>query len=114
RPPPDSRQSRDRTLREPKTDQQIAPPTGPAAVESGVTVRDFSQALGVSMQDIIKILMSLGQMRTATQSLTDDEVELIAGELKREVTIKHRGEEDQEPETIEHAKEKRRARPPGV
>src|SRR5712691_12374731 len=74
RPRPDSRQARDRTLREPKSDQPAAPPTGPAAVESGVTVRDFSQALGVSMQDIIKILMGLGTMRTATQSLTDDEV----------------------------------------
>jgi translation initiation factor IF-2 len=114
RPRPDSRQSRDRTMREPKTDQQIAPPTGPAAVESGVTVRDFSQALGVSMQDIIKILMGLGTMRTATQSLTDDEVELIAGELKREVTIKHLGEEDEEPETFEDGEETLQARPPVV
>jgi translation initiation factor IF-2 len=114
RPRPDARQSRDRTMREPKTDQQIAPPTGPAAVESGVTVRDFSQALGVSMQDIIKILMGLGTMRTATQSLTDDEVELIAGELKREVTIKHLGEEDEEPETFEDAEETLQARPPVV
>src|SRR6266849_26935 len=114
RPRPDSRQSRDRTPREPKTDQQIAPPTGPAVVESGATVRDFSQALGVSMQDIIKILMGLGQMRTATQSLTDDEVELIAAELKREVTIKHLGEEDEAPETFEDAEESLVARPPVV
>ena len=40
-----------------------APPTGPVSVESGVSVRDFSQALGVSMPNIIKILMNLGQMR---------------------------------------------------
>jgi translation initiation factor IF-2 len=114
RPRPDARQARDRTLREPKSDQPIAPPSGPAAVESGVTVRDFSQALGVSMQDIIKILMGLGTMRTATQSLTDDEVELIAAELKREVTIKHLGEEDEEPETFEDAEETLKARPPVV
>ncbi len=114
RPRPDARQSRDRTLREPKSDQPAAPPTGPAVVESGVTVRDFSQALGVSMQDIIKIVMGLGQMRTATQSLTDDEVELIASELKREVTIKHLGEEDEEPETFEDAEETLQARPPVV
>jgi len=114
RPRPDARQSRDRTPREPKTDQQIAPPTGPAVVESGVTVRDFSQALGVAMTDIIKILMGLGTMRTATQSLTDDEVELIAAELKREVTIKHLGEEDEQPETFEDADETLRARPPVV
>jgi translation initiation factor IF-2 len=114
RPRPDSRQSRDRVPREPKTDQQLAPPTGPAFVESGVTVRDFSQALGVAMTDIIKILMGLGTMRTATQSLTDDEVELIAAELKREVTIKHLGEEDEQPETFEDAEDTLEARPPVV
>ena len=76
-------------------------PTGPVSVESGVSVRDFSQALGVSMPNIIKILMNLGQMRTATQSLTDEEVELIAAELEREVTIKHAGEEEEEPESYD-------------
>src|SRR5690242_7522370 len=61
--------------------QPAPPPTGPVSVESGVSVRDFSQALGVSMPELIKILMGLGQMKTATQSLSDDEVELIAAEL---------------------------------
>ena len=42
------------------------------------------------------MLMGLGQMKTATQSLTDDEVELIAVELEREVTIKHAGDEEAE------------------
>ena len=68
----------------PKVQREIVPPTGPVTVQSGVTVRDFSQALGVQMPELIKILMNLGQMRTATQSLSDDEVELIAAELKDE------------------------------
>ena len=114
RPRPDARQARDRAPREQKTDQQPAAPTGPAVVESGVTVQNFSQALGVPMGELIKILMGLGQMRTATQSLTDDEVELIAAELKREVTIKHVGEEDEEPETFEDPEEALRPRPPVV
>src|SRR5881227_2170599 len=75
--------------RAPKQPREVVQPTGPATVESGVTLRDFSQALGVAMPQIIKLLMNLGQMKTATQSLTDDEVELIAAELEREVTIKH-------------------------
>src|SRR5438105_14706525 len=53
------------------------------------------------MPQIIKLLMGLGQMKTATQSLTDDEVELIAAELNREVTIRHAGEEEAEPETFD-------------
>ena len=100
--------------RGPKQPREVAPPTGPVTVESGVTLRDFSQALGVSMPQIIKLLMNLGQMKTATQSLADDEVELIAAELGREVTIKHAGEEDAEPETYEDADEALVDRPPVV
>jgi translation initiation factor IF-2 len=114
RPRPDARQARDRSTREPKPEQQSAAPSGPVSVESGVTVRDFSQALGVPMGEIIKILMGLGQMKTATQSLADDEVELIAAELKREVSIKHVGEEDEEPETFDDPEETLRPRPPVV
>ena len=83
-------------------------------VQSGVTVRDFSQALGVPMPELIKILMNLGQMRTATQSLSDEEVELIAAELKREVTIKHVAEEDEEPEVFEDTEADLVLRPPVV
>src|ERR671930_661963 len=83
----------------PKQPREVVQPTGPVTVESGVTVRDLSQALGVPMPEIIKVLMALGQMRTATQSLTDEEVELVAAELKREVTIKHLADEEEaEPE----------------
>src|SRR5215470_16181292 len=109
------RQARDRSSAPPQPRQAPAPPpSGPVTVESGVTVKDLSQALGVPMGELIKILMGLGQMRTATQSLTDDEVELIAAELKREVTIKHVGEEDEEPETFEDPEEALRPRPPVV
>jgi translation initiation factor IF-2 len=100
--------------RAPRQQREVAPPTGPATVESGVTLRDFSQALGVAMPQIIKLLMNLGTMKTATQSLTDDEVELIAAELSREITIKHAGDDDTEPETFEDPEESLRARPPVV
>jgi translation initiation factor IF-2 len=98
----------------PKQPREVVAPTGPVTVQSGVTVRDYSQALGVSMPELIKILMNLGQMRTATQSLSDEEVELIAAELKREVTIKHVGEEDEEPEVFEDADSDLVLRPPVV
>src|SRR3954463_12376839 len=100
--------------RGPKQPREVQAPTGPVTVESGVTLRDFSQAVGVSMPQIIKLLMGLGQMKTATQSLTDDEVELIAAELQREVTIKHSTDEDAEPEAYEDAEETLQDRPPVV
>src|SRR2546423_7179537 len=112
--PRDRRQARpDAQRREPKP-PPAAPPTGPVSVESGVSVRDLSQALGVPMPEIIKILMSLGQMRTATQSLSDEEVELIASEVKREITIKHADEEEIEPETYEDDEADLVPRPPVV
>src|SRR5213596_47015 len=101
---PPGRQGRGRQeVGPPKQPREVVAPTGPVTVQSGVTVRDFSQALGVPMPELIKILMNLGQMRTATQSLSDEEVELIAAELKREVTIKHVAEEDEEPDVFEDA-----------
>src|ERR1700758_3559147 len=100
--------------RGPRQPREVAAPTGPVTVESGATLRDFSQALGVAMPQIIKLLMGLGQMKTATQSLADDEVELIAAELGREVTIKHAGEEEAAPETYDDPEESLETRPPVV
>jgi translation initiation factor IF-2 len=115
RPRPDDRRARDqRGSAPPKQPREAVQPTGPISIESGITVRDFSQALGVGMQDIIKILMGLGALKTATQSLTDDEVEVLAAELKREVTIKHAGDEDIEPEIVEDDPTDLVPRPPVV
>ena len=115
--PRDPRQGgrgRDDTPRRDSTRAPAPPPTGPVSVESGVSVRDFSQTLGVPMQNIIKSLMGLGVMKTATQTLSDEEVELIAAELQREVTIKHAADEDEEPESFEDAEDTLQARPPVV
>ena len=114
RPRPDDRRSRQERGAAPKQAREVVTPTGPVSLESGITVRDFSQALGVGMQDIIKILMGLGAPKTATQSLSDEEVELLAAELKREVTIKHAGDEDFEPEIVQDDPEDLVPRPPVV
>jgi translation initiation factor IF-2 len=108
---PGDRQNADRAQ---KTPREVAPPTGPVTVESGISLRDFSQALGVSLPQIMKMLMEMGVMKTATQTLTDDEVGLIAAELAREVTIKHAGEEDVEPESFDDTEESLAPRPPVV
>jgi translation initiation factor IF-2 len=112
--PRDTRQAREgRADAKPKPAQPVQP-TGPVTVPSGVTVRDFSQALGVQMPQLIKILMNLGQMRTATQSLSDEEVQLIAAELEREVTIKHAAEDEEEPEAVVDDEADLAPRPPVV
>jgi len=114
----EGRQPRDRAGVGPTQPRQppAPPPTGPVTVESGVTVKDLSKALGVPMPDLIKILMGLGQMRTATQSLSDEDVELIATELTppREITIKHAADEELEPAEYDDADEDLVPRPPVV
>ena len=113
RPRQDSRQARERTEPRPKSAPGPAP-TGPVTVPSGVSVKDLSQALGVPAAQIIKIMMGLGEMVTITQSLSDEAVQLIATEVKREVSIKHVAEEDELPEEYEDAEEDLVARPPVV
>src|SRR5262245_46633405 len=58
--------------------------------------------------------MNLGQMKNANQSLSDDEVELLAVELKREVTIKHAADEEPEPEAFDDPDDLLEDRPPVV
>jgi translation initiation factor IF-2 len=113
RPRQDSRQARERTEPRPKSAPGPAP-TGPVTVPSGVSVKDLSQALGVPAAQIIKIMMGLGEMVTITQSLSDEAVQMIATEVKREVNIKHVAEEDELPEEYEDAEEDLVARPPVV
>jgi translation initiation factor IF-2 len=114
RPGRDGRQARDRQESRPKERREVVHPTGPVTVESGVSVRDLSQALGIPAAQIIKIMMGLGKMVQITQSLTDDEVELVAAEVNREVTVKHVADEDEEPEVFEDREEDLEERPPVV
>jgi translation initiation factor IF-2 len=115
RPRPDQRQ-RDGggQAKGPRETQAPAQPTGPVTVSSGATVKDLSAAFGVPAGQIIKIMMGVGEMVTITQSLGDEAIELIANELKREVTIKHASEEELEPDVYEDDPDDLQARPPVV
>ena len=80
----------------------IAPADMPEVeVPSGSTVKDFAEILDVSTAQIIKLLMGLGEMATITQSLSDDAIELIAGEMERKVSIVHAEEEAERPEEFD-------------
>jgi translation initiation factor IF-2 len=114
RPRQDGRQRRDQQEQKPKEKTPVAPLTGPVTVESGVTVKDLSQALGVPVPKLITILMGLGAPKTVTQSLADEEVQLIGNEVGREVRIKHAAEEELEPEVYEDDEADLTARPPVV
>jgi translation initiation factor IF-2 len=63
------------------------PDSDAVRVEPGATVKDLGEAIGVPPTQIIKVLMGLGEMKTLTQTLSTEEVELIAEELGVEVEI---------------------------
>jgi translation initiation factor IF-2 len=70
-------------------------PEGEIIVERGSTARDLAAKLNRSAGDVIRFLLFQGEMVTATQSLTDDMIELFAAELDAEVRLVDPGEEQE-------------------
>jgi translation initiation factor IF-2 len=98
------------------------PPMGPATpaeleavkVNSGATVREVAESLGLAPAEVIKKLMMMGEMATLTQTLTDDSVKAIADEYDRKVEIVHAADEEPEEPTFSDADEDLVDRPPVV
>ena len=82
-------------------------------VEPGATVKDLADALGVAPAQIVKVLFSMGEMRTVTQTLSTEEIELIAEEMGVEVEV-GAVEEPVEAELPEDAPEDLVEKPPVV
>jgi translation initiation factor IF-2 len=68
-------------------------PEGEIIVERGSTARDLGPKLNRSAGDVIRFLLLQGEMVTATQSLSDDMIELFAAELGAAVRLVDPGEE---------------------
>ncbi len=66
---------------------EIEPESSGVRVEPGATVKDLGEAVGVPPTQIIKVLMGLGEMKTLTQTLSTEEIELVSEELGVEVEI---------------------------
>ncbi|MCW3009170.1 MAG: translation initiation factor, partial [Solirubrobacterales bacterium] len=72
--------------------------TDKVKVNSGSTVKDVAEYLGVAVPEIIKKLMMLGEMATLTQTLSDDAIKTIAEEFNKEIEIVHASDDlDAEP-----------------
>ncbi len=125
-PPPPSnqpprRQRRGRRRRGVYDDEAESRPTQTAVAEpdvirinSGSTVKDVAEYLDVPVPEIMKKLMALGEMKTLTQTLSDESIQVLASELDKEVEIVHSEDETvQEPE-FDDADEQLVERPPVV
>jgi translation initiation factor IF-2 len=58
-------------------------------VNSGSTVKDVAEYLGVPVPEVIKKLMTLGEMATLTQTLSDDAIQVLADEFDKQIEIVH-------------------------
>jgi translation initiation factor IF-2 len=83
-------------------------------VNSGSTVKDVAEYLGVAVPEIIKKLMSLGEMATLTQTLSDDAIQVIADEFDKKVEIIHAADDVEVEPEFEDAEEDLIDRPPVV
>jgi len=83
-------------------------------VNSGSTVKDVAEYLGVPVPEVIKKLMSLGEMATLTQTLSDDAIQVIADEFDKQIEIVHAADDVEVEPTYEDAEEELVSRPPVV
>ncbi len=80
-------------------------------INSGSTVKDVAEYLDVPVPEVMKKLMALGEMKTLTQTLSDESIMVLASELGKEVEIVHSEDEtvtepvfhDAEDELVERA-----------
>ncbi len=63
-------------------------------VNSGSTVKDVAEYLDVPVPEVMKKLMALGEMKTLTQTLSDESITVLAAELSKEVEIVHSEDEE--------------------
>ncbi|HEX5224238.1 MAG TPA: translation initiation factor IF-2, partial [Solirubrobacteraceae bacterium] len=83
-------------------------------VNSGSTVKDVAEYLGVAVPEVIKKLMSLGEMATLTQTLSDDAIQVIADEFEKEIEIVHAADDVEVEPEYEDTDEDLVDRPPVV
>ena len=83
-------------------------------IPSGSTVKDVAEYLDVPVPEIMKKLMALGEMKTLTQTLSDDAVQVLAAELGKDVEVVHSEDEATAEPVFHDAEEQLVERPPVV
>ena len=62
----------------------------------GASLTDFAEKIDAMPADLVKVLIGLGEMVTATQSIDDDTLRLLGGELNYDVQVVSPEDEDRE------------------
>jgi translation initiation factor IF-2 len=83
-------------------------------INSGSTVKETAESLGVPVPEVIKTFMSLGEMATLTQTLSDEAIQVLAEEFSKEIEIVHAADDVEAEPEFEDADEDLVDRPPVV
>jgi len=83
-------------------------------INSGSTVKDVAEYLGVPVPDVIKELMGMGEMATLTQTLSDEAILVLAETFKKEIEIVSAAEEAAEEVVFEDDASDLVERPPVI
>jgi translation initiation factor IF-2 len=83
-------------------------------INSGSTVKDVAEYLGVPVPEVMKKLMELGELKTLTQTLSDEAIQVLAAELGKDVQIVHSEDETIVEPVYDDAEEELAERPPVV
>jgi translation initiation factor IF-2 len=70
-------------------------PDGVIVIERASTAQEMAPKLNRTAADVVRFLLNQGEMVTATQSLTDDMIELFAAEIGAEVRLVDPGQEQE-------------------
>jgi translation initiation factor IF-2 len=97
-------------------------PEGEVIIERGSTAQDIGPKLNRSAGDVVRFLLLQGEMVTATQSLSDEAIELFADEIGAVIRLVDPGEEKEaqlqakyfDDEDEEEEDENLRPRPPVI
>ena len=115
RPPRRGGRRRRGTYEEPQPQDTAVLKPDTIRVNSGSTVKDVAEYLGVPVPEVIKKLMQLGEMATLTQTLSDDAIQLLADEFDKEIEIVHAADEVERRARVRGRRGRARAtRPPVV
>jgi len=98
-------------------------PQGIVVIERSSTAQDLAEKLNRSAADVVRLLLTNGEMVTATQSLSDEMIELFATDVGAEIRLVNPGEEQEvemlkllefDEESVEEVEEDLISRPPVV
>jgi translation initiation factor IF-2 len=123
-PPPTqpARKPRGGRRRRPVFEEPVEKVEDPAAeaaskivrINSGATVKEVSESLGVSSAEVIKKLMDLGEMASLTQTLSDETIAVVVESFERELDLRTVADEGDGSEAVVDESEDLTERPPVV